>query len=359
MNAWVYPFGIAALCLAWTLRAPKPTHPYRALLFVLLGVAISATLVRLAANSAGVARPTEFDHFIADSQRLLDDEPNAPYIVFSGASFARNGIDDERLTVKLRELGYPHRAINLSLQGSSLQERHAALMRLLETAGRLPDRVFLMVAPEFDENAAYVFRVAKFSDRAIKQMDFESASWAGLGLAHGACSGLVGCVKDIGFTGVHLTINQLNLGLLSGGQNLSELSPLKVYDAKAADEVRGIQTDEEIADGVLAEPEPQPLIGPHWAASFRAQQRADLQALGVTHITYYLPPVVSAEIRNYIGSLCLGELLNWSCITPLDSELMTPLNRQVWFDPKHLQSEGAEHYTDWLARQIHRRGLLE
>ena len=165
MNVWVFPVGIIALVIALFLRAPKACHPYKAFLFFLAGVIISAAGVRMLANRADIGRPTDFDYFIADSLRLLDAEPQAPFIVFSGASFSRNGLDDDRLTSRLRQLGYPHRVINLSLQGSSLQERHAALMRFLKRADRKPDLALLMVAPEFDMNAAYVFQVATFSDR--------------------------------------------------------------------------------------------------------------------------------------------------------------------------------------------------
>ena len=83
-----------------------------------------------------------------------------------------------------------------------------------------------------------------------------------------------------------------------------------------------------------------------------------MQALGVGGVAYYLPPVISPQIREYTASLCLGELANWPCIAPLGPALLEPLDGQIWFDPKHLKQEGAEHYSDWLADEIDRRGLL-
>lgn len=361
MNVWVFPLGILALVLALILRAPRASHPYRAALFFLIGLAASATIVRHLAKWTDVGRPTHFDYFIADAMRLAEAEPEAPIIVFSGASFSRNGLDDERLTRRLREHGYPHRVINLSLEGSSLQERHAALMRFLKRTKAEKSAVFLMVAPDFDFNSAYVFRVAKFSDRAIGQFTPQAAAWAAVGMAGGVCEDMKNCVKNTVLGPIHLGLNVLNVGLLAGGEDLSELSPERAYNPR--NEIReGREAEVEpelVAERVLAEIHPEPRRGPHWASSFRTQQRADLEAVGVKTIAYYMPAVTPPDIREYIASICLGELADWPCIPPTDPALMTSLNGPVWFDIDHLQQPGAEHYTDWLANEIIRRGLLD
>ena len=357
MNVWVFPLGILALVLAAFLRAPQKGSAFRPVFFFLAGLIATAAGVRFLTQAFDIGRPTDFDYYVADAVRLTTAEPDAPVIVFSGASFSRNGLDDERMTMRLREKGLPHRVINLSLEGSSLQERHAALMRYLDQVKSPPDMVFLMVAPEFDLNSAYVFRVAKFSDRAIAQFTPEAAAWAALGMSAGVCEGVGTCAKNAVFGPLHLGMNVLNVGLLSGGRDLTELEPLKVYDARQ--DVREELSDEDIETGVLAEIAPEPKRGPHWASSFRMQQRIDLKSAGVTRIGYYMPPVIAADIRDYTASLCLGELADWPCIPPTDPELMAPLAGQIWFDPKHLKQDGAEHFTDWLANEITIRELLK
>ena len=356
MQVWLFIAAGVALMLGLMLRAPQSLHPLKAGVFFLVGLGLGAGGIRAVTNVAGVDRVTDYDAFVAHAAKLTTED-DAPVALFVGASFSRNAIDDEQLTEELRALGYPHRAINLSLEGASLQERQANLIAYLERSKRTPDVVFFCVAQEFDASSAYVFNVAKFSDRAIDQFTPSTAKWAAVGIASGACEGLVGCVKDTGLGAVHLGLNLMNVGLLSGGENHRTFEAKPSFDPQ--DEPRQELTDDDINTGLSQLVEVRPLTGPAWAQAFRAQQRGVLAKKGVRQVAYYSPPVISADQRAYAQSLCEGELAEFTCIASTNPQLLDGLKGQSWFDDKHLLARGAKVYTRWLADEIHERSVLK
>ncbi len=356
MPILLFLVGVFALTIAFLVRAPRKSKAFIPAISFVGGLAISALGISALANLFDVQRTTDFDNFVAHSVEVAETE-EAPIALFLGASLSRNALDDTQLTKLLRDKGYPHRAVNLSLQGSSLQERNKALQEYLKRSPQAPDVVFLSVVQEFDELSAYVFKVAKFSDRAIDQFDLPAAQWAGLGIVGGSCYGAVGCVKDIAFGGIHLTLNSLNVGLLSSGEPFDDVEKSPAYDPQTTP--REDQTTEEIVTGLSETLPVEPLDGPHWAKSFRAMQRDQLLKAGVRKINYYAPPVVDPGIRAYTQNVCAGELSDFTCIPSNDAELLEQLKSQIWFDPQHLLADGAAIYTDWLATQIEETGALK
>lgn len=348
--------GVFALGIAFLARAPQKSRAFIPTASFIGGLVASALGISALANAFDFQRTTDFDNFVAHSVELTSTD-DAPIALFLGASLSRNALDDQQLTKLLRAQGYPHRAINLSLQGSSLQERNKALQEYLDRAPRAPDVVFLSVVQEFDELSAYVFKVSKFSDRAIDQFDLPAAQWAGLGIIGGSCYGVVGCVKDTAFGGIHLTLNSLNVGLLSSGEKFSAVEKLPAYDPQETP--REEQTTQEIVEGLNKVLDVDAHDGPHWAKSFRAMQREQLREAGVRKINYYAPPVVDAGVRSYTQNVCAGELSKYNCIQANDPELLNQLKSQIWFDPEHLLSDGAEIYTSWLATKIEETGALK
>ncbi|MFC7291668.1 hypothetical protein [Hirschia litorea] len=356
MPILLFLVGIGALIIAFLIRAPQKGGVFIPALSFVVGLVISAFGIATLSRSFDVQRTTEFDHFVAHSLEITDNT-DAPIALFLGASLSRNAIDDQLLTQLLREQGYPHQAINLSLQGSSLQERNKALQEYLKRAPRAPDIVFLSVVQEFDELSAYVFKVAKFSDRAIDQFDLPSAQWAGLGIVGGSCYGTVGCIKDIVFGGIHLSLNSLNVGLLSGGERFADVETLPAYDPQT--KPREDLSDQDIVEGLSEILPIQARNGPHWAMSFRAMQRDQLVQAGVRKINYYAPPVINADVRGYTQNVCAGELKDFTCIPANSAELLDQLKSQLWFDSEHLLVDGARIYTEWLAKQIDESGALK
>jgi len=348
-----------ALLLAKLLRTPERSRVWTGAAWFFAAFLVTTFTVRVMSDRADMTRPTEYDQFVSHAARQVLAEPDAPLLLFVGASYSRNAIDDVEMTRKLRAAGYPHRVINLSLQGASLQERDAHLWAFMRATGIAPDAVFLEVSDEFDRDPAYVFSVAKFSDRAIKQFDPDAFYWSMKGLVQGQCSGTAACMKSWGLLNVHALMNWTNLGLLATGQTLENISPMPAFDPKDDPRETFVLDDTEIDRSLRSVPQIVPETGPSWARLFRIDQRERLLAAGVRRVAYYYPPVIPPDARQYVARLCAGELSEFPCIAPIDRQLLASLSGAVWYDDRHLLRDGAEVYTSWLAGQIESGGALQ
>jgi len=357
MNSLVFFLAVLLLVMVHALRAPLGGTRLAAAFFFVLGLGAAAFGVKVLADQAGIGRTTDFDRVVNHAVRLAAAEPDAPLIVFAGASYSRNAIDDERLTATLRDAGHPHRVINFSLEAASLPEREAHLDAFIARAGRMPDLVFLEAAAAFDYRPAQFFNNSKFSTRGLEQFDLRTSAWTGLGLLQGGCEGGADCVKNLGLTGAHFSLNALNVGLVSQGERPEAAGELAAYDPQT--QPRITTTPEERTGGLRAGPDFSPTDAPLWIASLRAQLSSRLEDSGVRDVGYYFPPVIDAQKRAYMDGLCLGEFAGAPCLAPTDPQLLAALEDEVWFDPHHLLQDGANTYTDWLASQLIASGVLE
>ena len=109
-------FALAALglILAHGLKLPLKGSKLGAIGAFSIGLVLSAVAIKGLAAANGIGRTTDFDRFV-QAAILEAQQDDAPLIVFTGASYSRNGIDPERLTLALRERGYPNRVLNLSI----------------------------------------------------------------------------------------------------------------------------------------------------------------------------------------------------------------------------------------------------
>lgn len=357
MNSLVFLLAALGLLAVHLLRAPSGGRWMLAAGCFSLGLVASALGVKALKDAAGIGRTSDFDRVVNHSIALAETEPDAPLVVFSGASYSRNALDDVRLTQTLRAAGHAHIAINLSLEAASLPEREAHLEDFIERSGRVPDVVFIEVAAAFDHLPAQFFNNSKFSTRGIEQFDLRTSAWTGLGLLQGGCEGSADCVMGLGLTGAHFGLNALNVGLVSQGEVPGAAGELAAYDPQS--EPRIETTSEEREAGLRSGPDFRPSQGPLWIASLRAQLERDLKSVGVRQVGYYFPPVIDAEKRAYVDALCLGELAGATCIAPTDPILLSKLEGEVWFDPHHLLAEGAQTYTDWLSDRLIASRVLE
>ena len=347
-------FAIAALglLLAHGLRLPFAGSKAISGAAFLGGLILAAMVIKSVAAANGIGRTTDFDRFVNAAVAEVRDD-HAPIIVFTGASYSRNGIDPERLTIALRERGYPHQVVNLSIEAASLLEREQHLDQFVELSGQVPDLVFIEVAQDFDHRAAYMFGNSKFNMRAIEQFDLATTAWTGFGILGGACEGLKGCVLDTAYLGLHAMLNTLNVGLIGSGERASSVSAVPAYDPQ-------LEPREQADHALSLKTEPAIIFqGPQWIRSYRYQQQKRLLAQGTRAIAYYQPPILDPEARAYVDGLCEGELFAFDCFSPNAPELMTRLNGEHWFDPSHLLDSGTAIYNSWLAEQIVTSGMLE
>ncbi|MEZ5997364.1 MAG: hypothetical protein R3B98_01570 [Hyphomonas sp.] len=343
-----------ALTGAGLLRLPHRGGVVGSALAFLAGLVLAALMIRGATHVLGIGRATDFDAVVNHAVEVAKED-DAPLILFSGASFSRNAISEQRLTDLLKARGYPHRVINLSLEAASLSERDRHIEDFIRAAPRAPDIVFVEIGQVTDDRPAFIFENSKFSMRAIDQFDATGTRWAVQGMLEGACAGTAACLRDLVLTGMHAGLNLLNVGLVSQGKTLAAIPPMESYDGNDTprEEIDPVWRSEELALGSGSAP------AKPWAEAFRDKQRARLTAEGVRTVAYYFPPVIEAETRAYADGLCRGELSAFACIAPTDPALLAPLDGNAWLDRDHLLDSGAQVYEAWLADQMIASGVLE
>lgn len=352
MHWTLFAFAGLALTGAHVLRLPMAGGRFGAIGAFVGGLLLAVFAVKGVAKVSDIGRTTDFDK-IVNAAVVEATQDDRPLIVFTGASYSRNALDPERLTIALNEAGYRYRAINLSIEAASVIERDAHLQQFIERSGRVPEVVFVEVAQAFDYRAAFMFGNSKFNARAIEQFDLRASAWTGLGIAGGACGGTVDCVKDTGFLGVHAALNFFNVGLIGRGERAENAGILQSYDPQF--DARVESTPANAAEILPVEEMPVP----QWVRSYRGIMREDLLERGVRAVGYYQPPVQPADQRMYVASLCAGELAGLPCIDANDPELLQPLTGPLWFDRDHLLDDGAAIYTGWLAGALIESGVLE
>lgn len=356
MHWSVLTFASLALIAAHLLRLPNRGGWIGSGAAFAAGLATTAMLIKLVAGAAGLGRTTEFDGFVNRAIEIAKQD-DAPLILFTGASFSRNAIDDERLTAALRERGYPHRVISLSIEAASIFERDAHLRDFIARSPKLPDIVFVEVSEPFDKRPTFFFNNSKFSARGIEQFTPLVAGKTLRGLAEGGCDGAADCMKNALLVGAHTSLNVLNVGLLSQGKQTALVKVEPSYSALT--EPREDMFTDAVATGLSARPDVSPQYGPRWVRAARDNQRTRLlQSDGVRSVAYYFPPVTEASIRAYASGLCLGELSDHTCIVGDDSELLQALPPELWADPGHLMDTGAAVYLNWLANELDTSGIL-
>ena len=343
-----------ALLLAHTLRGARGRFRLTHAGAFVLGLLMSALVIRFFAIENGIERRSDYDRFVLHGLNTAEAS-DRPLWIFVGASYSRNAINAEGLTERLRERGLDVQVINLSLQGASLQERRAHLEDFLARTPRLPERVFLEVAPEFDADPVYVFQVAKFSDRAIDQFTPANTARAASDILARRCGGLMACAKAAAFTGSHGLMNALNIGLLYSGERLDALEAAPSWDPQSEprEGLNAAQLTEISApargEALLTS---EPAREAHeWGAAYRGDWVGELEAADIA-VGLYFPPVLDAGKRAYGRGLCAAEEAGRPCLIADAPQLLATLDADVWFDPGHLLVPGAEAYIDWLADRL-------
>jgi hypothetical protein len=352
MHWSLFAFAGLALLFAHGLRLPTSGSRWMGVLVFMASLLITAFAIKVFAGRADIGRTTDFDR-IANHAAAQAQQTDAPLILFTGASYSRNAIDPERLTIALTERGYNFRVLNLSLEAASILERDQHLQQFIKQSGEVPAFVFVEVAQAFDYNAAFMFSNSKFNARAIEQFDIPTTLRTLAGISEGACGGTVACLKDTGFLGLHSALNILNVGLIGRGEASSEAGLTVSYDPQYKPRLESRPEDVETILPVTEQ------AVPRWANSYRTLMRERLKAQSVSVVGYYQPPVQPADQRMYVEALCQTELQAEFCLSADHPKLLQNLSGDVWFDRDHLLDDGAAIYTLWLAEQMIESGVLE
>jgi hypothetical protein len=354
LNFLVIALGLLALALVGVMRAPKRIAGPGSAIFAVCGFCaafvVTLALVRLSHDQSGLGRVSDYDGFVAHAVQATAANDASPVILFVGSSISRNAVDDVAMNADFAAAGSSFQAINLSLEGASYFERLSRIKRYVRLAGEAPDMVFLEFNHAYDARPAYVFRVGKFSERAVDQFGPRASLFTAQGIAARACEGLKGCVLDAGLLPFHALMNLTNLGLANVAAPFADAPPKPSFE-RIDFRKETVDTDARIA-GLSAVDTRADGDAFAWASAYRAYQRAQLHALGVRQIGYYSPAVISPEERAYAAHVCQTELAGFVCIVGDDPALLSALNRDVWSDKEHLMNEGAEIFSHWFSAQV-------
>lgn len=346
MAIWVLGLAIAALALAGHgLRGGKIGSIWAAIAALSIGFVVGAAAIRVGMSWGKIERDTEFAGIARVAADIID-ENTGDYALFVGASYSRNGLDDERLTARLRTNGLNWRAINVSLQGASWQEREYWLFALLEAVERPPVAVFLEPSEEFDADPLYVFRVAKFSDRAIAQFSPEATPAILAGVKESPPDGARRLAEVAALTPMHFLLNWVNAGALAKGVFLRDAKPASGFLAEHTprEDLSADFISENLRSNADAPQEGR------FGQAARARIAEKLHQRGINEIWLYKPPVLEANGRAYVAAICAKSA--FPCIAPTDPDLLQQLEGPFWFDRAHLLADGASIYADWLAQEI-------
>ncbi len=348
-------FLLAALVLmlvGYVLRRPPKGH-WHALAGFASSFILTAAVINIGAARSGIVRDGPYAQIAANALHRISED-DTPYILFVGASYSRNAINDKALTRQFKARGFDKKAITFALEGASLQERDLRLRQFLKAAKRPPEIVFLEASPEFDRAPTHGFVIAKFSERVIGQFDPRGTLWAVRGLAKGSPDGAADFVKNTLLLGLHIPLNWFNVGLFNEATTLAKAAPLSSWDPQDTP-----RRTVEVADrhrGLYAKNVPTPALFA-WGEAFRAAQEKTLRQAGVNAIAYYFPPVIDAQERAYLRAICAAHPRT-PCIAPDDPLMLAKLDGPVWFDEEHLLAPGAAVYDQWLAEKIIASGIL-
>jgi len=354
LNFLVIALGLFALALVGLMRAPaRAGGPGGAILAALgFGAAFVATLVfvRLSHDQMGLGRVSDYDAFVAHAVGATSANEVSPVILFVGSSISRNAVDDGAMNEDFLAAGSPFQAINLSLEGASYFERLSRIERYVRLTGQAPNMVFLEFNHAYDARPAYVFRVGKFSERAVEQFGPRASLFTAQGIAARACEGLKGCVLDAGLLPFHTAMNLTNLGLANVAAPFAAAAPKPSFE-RIDFRKEKVDTDERVK-GLTTVDAGAASERFSWASAYRAYQRDRLYALGVRQIGYYSPTVISSAERAYAADICRTELAGFVCIVGDDPVLLNALNKDVWSDKEHLMNEGAAIFSHWFSVQV-------
>lgn len=280
----------------------------------------------------------------------IADEKNV--LIIDGGSYAQRGIDPVLLTKLLKKGGYSVRVVTLAMSAANHFERHQLYRDLVS---RLP--------PKADPKQRWVMM-------AEVQMQYDTQPLAQVARNHDTTRNLhyltptntyyaLLAQRDPSLEPPSLepwrwdlfrqtAINALNVGV---SDRLVELEGAKVAKVGLR-RSRGFSGEFDM-EGVMEEvSSPSPLRKPpRWTRRIRERRLLETWGSRLDELVYFSVPSTRREQLEYGTNFC--EVTRRPCIAPHDSKLLRRLKaRRYWKDVGHMNSMGAQRYTEWLAARV-------
>jgi hypothetical protein len=313
--------------------------------------------LRLALERSDLLPDSEASAVVKYAASELNRVTEQNVIVVEGGSFADRGVDVADLHSELDRLGYSARVVRIALAGANHFERLRLLQdieRRLKPRGESGQRWLFLneVHDHYDRAPLAGFRRNPDTTRTYHYLTAENAWYVAAALRSPDVTQPAAWRWPL-FR--HVLINSFNVGV---GTRL--VSPSSIVASKGTNS--GLARYSRRFAGLDAQleemDEPPELKGwPIWLDTIREPRaRAVWQPFADEWIYFGLPSTRRTQLRHVRAFCGAGR---HRCIAPNEKLLDALDDPTLWFDRGHLNPRGSEVYSRWLARQLHKQGLLK
>jgi hypothetical protein len=301
------------------------------------------------------AEPRRLARFVRDESTSKDT------ILLLGSSYTVHGVDPAIVEAKLEERGLKARVLLLASGGLSPIERMFYLREVLARTTSRPRAVLFEISPYYDLDPLRLFRQNRFTDRMIGMMDRasagESLDWIWSNTAMTLRERLRASLDIV----EHAALRIVGGGFVHGSETYENVFPETPSIAPQREKMPASELASRIEaaiQGDRAVPATDEGAS-RWAAEFYANHIAELRRVGIDRFGFYAVPTLSYADRTYSASFCSREQVH-PCASMADEKFLRTLDRpEHWFDVTHLNGDGREMNSRWLAEWIRASGILK
>jgi hypothetical protein len=280
-------------------------------------------------------------------------------LLIDGASFVLNGVDTHYLDDELQKLGYSVRSVRLAAGGANHFERYTLNQEVVRGLGPKGDGQRWVYLAEvhhwYDQVPLAQFSDHEDTERVLHYLSPLNAWYA----ARALDSPDVRPPSSAGWRWPvlrHALLNAFNVGVSSRLAQEAEIEPSSGRTGNPRRAYRRFRSLEPLMAYARAPREASPPPLP-WLRRIRERRLMSLWKPYVDELVYFGVPATRVGPLRYVQDFCRGT--RRKCIAPTDRQLLGQLDAKThWRDANHLRRSGAELYSRWLARKLHRLKVL-
>jgi hypothetical protein len=285
------------------------------------------------------------------------DEKNV--LIIDGGSYAQRGIDPVLLSRLLNNGGYSVRVVTLAMSAANHFERYQLYRDLVARLAPKTDarqRWVLLAEVQMHYDTQPLAQVSHNPD-SVRNLHYLTPANTYYALVAQQDPNLARPSEDAWRWDLlrQTSINALNVGVRD---RLVALDDAKV--AKVGLRRSGRFSGDFDMQGVMEEMDsPSPLHKPpRWTRRIREKRLLEVWGNRLDELVYFSVPSTRRQQLEYGKNFC--DATRRPCIAPRDRKLLRSLRSpRYWKDVGHLNSAGAQRYTEWLAGRVLALQLLQ
>jgi hypothetical protein len=284
------------------------------------------------------------------NQLTVADETNV--LIIDGGSYAQRGIDPVLLSKSLSNSGYSVRVVTLAMSAANHFER---LQLYRDLVSRLPpkahpkQRWVMMAEVQQGYDQQPLAQVARNKD-TTRNLHYLTPTNTFYALAAQRDASLQPPSPDAWRWDLfrQTSINALNVGVSDRLVELDDAKAAKVGLRRSRRFSGAFDMQGVMEEAGSASPLHKP---PRWTRRIRERRLLETWGSRLDELVYFSVPSTHREQLEYGKNFC--EVTRRPCIAPRDRKLLRSLkSRRYWQDAGHMNREGAQRYTEWLAARV-------